>query len=84
MYTRGFGEGLINEIKGLCPGRGACNWKRKRASRQAVEVSINEVERREGAWGLIIGPRGELISGGLRSDLCFCLQVERPLTAISL
>lgn len=84
MYTRGFGEGLINEIKGLGPGRGACNWKRKTTLRQAIEVSINGIERREGAWELIIGQEEELISGGLQSDLCFCLQVEGPITAISL
>ena len=73
MYTRGFGEGLINEIKGLCSGRGACNWKRKRASRQAIEVSINEIERREGAWGLIIGARGGAYIRGVTIGFMFLL-----------
>ena len=55
-----------------------------------MEVSINEIERRKrgrGGGGLIIGAKSELerelISGGLQSDLCFCLQVEGHITAVT-
>ena len=54
-------------------GPGACNWKRKRASRQAIEVSINEIERREGAWGLIIGARGGAYIRGVTVGFMFLL-----------
>ena len=42
-----------------------------------------------GGWGggVIIGAKSELerelIYGGLQSDLCFCLQVEGPITAVT-
>ena len=72
------GEGLINEIKGLCPGRGACNWKRKRASRQAIEVSINGIERRVGGVGLIIGARGGAYIRGITIGFMFLFTGRRP------
>ena len=76
MYTRGFGKGLINEIKGLCPGGVASNWNRKRASRQAIEVSINEIERREGG-GLIIGARGGAYIRGVTIGFMFLFTGRR-------
>ena len=64
-------------------GPGACNRNRKRAPRQAIEVTINGIERREEGEGVLKSElEGELISGGLQSDLCFCLQVEGPVIAI--
>lgn len=40
-----------------------------------------------GGGGVIIGAKSELerelIYGGLQSDLCFCLQVEGPITAVT-
>lgn len=77
MYTRGFGEGLINEIKGLGPGRGAFNWKRKTTLRQAIEVSINGIERREGEWELIIGARGGAYIWGVTVGFMFLFTGRR-------